>query len=116
MEITKLNTIIRTFWDNEHNSTRYFMGLCSEFTEALKQFLGTGTIYKAGWLHTCLKYKNHYCDIRGCYPEAEYRVVSPSPYLKQITPSERKHFKSNLNHESVSYILKGLKKAKRDTR
>jgi len=114
MKIQKLNTIIRTFWSNEDHDDIYARGVCSEFAIALKRYLNAGTIYKASLMHTFLKYKDHYCDIRGCYTPSEYKTIVPSLSYTPATKSELDHINSLLEHHTVNHIIKGLKKAEQE--
>ena len=116
MNISTINKTIKRFWKNENHSDVYYLGLCSEFAIALKRFLNSGTIYKAGHMHTCLKYKDHYCDIRGCYPKSKYRSVAPSLSLLPATKSEIQHINNLLEKDTVKKILSGLKKAQKDVK
>jgi len=114
MNISTINKIIKRFWSNENRNDVYYLGLCSEFAVALKRFLGSGTIYKAGLMHTCLKYKDHYCDIRGCYPKSKYRSIVPSISLEPATNAEIHHIHNLLEKDTVTKIIKGLKQAQKE--
>jgi len=116
MKISKLNKIIRQFHKNENYNDIYSLGLCSEFAVALKRFLGAGEIYKAGLLHTCLKYKDHYCDIRGCYPRTTYRGIVPSVSLEPATNAEIAHIHKLLEKDSTKRILDGLRQAQKEVK
>lgn len=112
MNINKLNCIIHKFWQSERYNTIYYLGVCSEVAVALKKFLGGGTIVKRGLMHTALKYNGHYCDIRGCMIEPEFRSRVPAEYLRPATPKEIQHINNLLERHTVNYIVKGLKKAR----
>lgn len=114
MNITKLNKIIRTFWSNEDHNDIYPRGVCSEFAIALQRYLNAGTIYKASLMHTFLKYKDHYCDIRGCHPPSTYKTIVPSLSYKPATKSELQHINNLLEQPTVDHIIKGLKKAEKE--
>ena len=113
MKIAKLNRIINQFWTDESHNDKYHFGLCSEFAIALQRYLNSGQLYKAGLMHTFLKYKSSYCDIRGCFTPSEYTFKVPSPSYTPATKSEIQHIKSLLDEKEVSHIIKGLKKAER---
>lgn len=114
MSITKLNRVIKRFWSNEDHNDIYPRGVCSEFAVALKRYLNAGTIYKASIMHTFLKYKDHYCDIRGCYTPNEYQTVVPSLSYTPATKSELDHINNLLEQSTVTHIIKGLKKAEKE--
>jgi len=110
MNINKLNYIIRKFWQSQKYSDIYYLGKCSEVAVALQRFLKGGTIIKRGLMHSALKYKGYYCDIRGCYSEMEYKTKVPGEYLRPATAKEIKHINNLLERDTVSNIVKGLKK------
>jgi len=114
MNIKRLNAIIAQFWSTRLHNDVYYLGLCSEFAVALQKFLNAGTICKAGILHTCLYYKNHYCDIRGCYLRSHYRTVVPSFSLSPATDAEIKHIEKLLDTNTVKQIVSGLKQAQKE--
>jgi len=110
MDINKLNCAIKKFWQSEGYNEIYYMGVCSEVAVALKKFLGEGTIVKRGLMHTALKYKDYYCDIRGCMTPQQFKTRVPGEYLRPATPKEIQHINSLLEHHTVKKILNGLKK------
>ena len=110
MSITKLNKILHQFRQNT-NPYNYKFGLCSEFAVALKRYLHAGQLYKSGIMHTCLKYKDHYCDINGCFTYSKYRTISPSVSLSPATKYEIHHIYNLLDNQAVQSILKTLKQS-----
>lgn len=114
MEISKLNRIIHKFWKDEKHNDIYHLGVCSEVAVALKKFLQRGTVSKAGLMHTYLDYKNHCCDIRGCFTKSKYTMVVPSMSYSPATPKEIAHINKLLEHNTVAHICKGLKKASKE--
>jgi len=116
MNTTKLNKIIKQFWANERHNDVYYLGICSEFAVALKKFLGAGTIYKAGLMHTFLEHNGYYCDIRGCFTPARYKTIAPAQYYRPATSKEIAHINSLLEHDTVAHIITGLKQAQKEVR
>jgi len=116
INIQKLDRIIKQFWKNERRNDKYHLGVCSEVAVALKRFLGAGTIYKAGLMHTFLEYQGYYCDIRGCYSPRAYPTIAPSPSYLPATPKEIAHINSLLEHDTVAHIIAGLKQAQKEVR
>jgi len=113
MNISKLNCIIKKFWQSERYNDIYYLGICSEVAVALKRFLGAGTIVKRGLLHTALEYKGYYCDIRGCKTEREFKATVPGEYLRPATQKEIQHINNLLQRDKVRYIVGGLKRAEK---
>ena len=113
MNKNKLHKIIRNFADQEPNENIYKFGLCSEFAVALKRFLKSGTIYKAGLMHTALKWKNYYCDITGCLNKDRFQFRNPSTSLSPATKEEITHINNLLDHKEVDRIHKTLTKISR---
>lgn len=116
MKTSRLNRIIRQFWKNERYNDIYYLGLCSEFAIALKRFLGSGTIVKRGILHTGLKYKGYYCEVRGCMTERQFKNTVPGEYLRPANAKEITHIYSLLKNHRVNDIVKGLRKAEKEVR
>lgn len=114
LEISKLNKIIHKFWKDEKRNDIYHLGVCSEVAVALKRFLQGGTICKAGLMHTYLDYKNHCCDIRGCFPKSRYPLIVPSGSYLPATTEEIAHINKLLEHDTVAHICKGFKKASKE--
>jgi len=113
MNVKRLDKIIKQFWKNERYNDIYYLGLCSEMSVALKRFLGAGTLYKRGILHTVLKYKNHYCEVRGCMNQRQLLSTAPGEYLRPASNKEIAHIYNLLKEYRVKQIVKGLKKAER---
>jgi len=113
IEITKLNKVIKKFWNNENRNTIYYMGICSEFAKGLQKYLRGGKIIKKGLMHTALYYNGYYCDIRGCFTKRQFNVIAPSMYTRQANVREINHINELLDEDLVEYIVHGLKKAER---
>jgi len=114
MNIKKLDSVIKRFWQNEGKNDVYYLGVCSEFAMALRRFLKAGTVYKAGLMHTFLEYKGYYCDIRGCFPPGKYKMVASATSYTPATQKEIAHIQSLLEHDTVDHIIKGLKQAEKE--
>jgi len=114
MDPKRLDKIIKRFWANERRNDKYYLGVCSEVAVALKRFTGGGKISKAGLMHTFFTYNGYYCDIRGCFAPNKYRSIVPAPYYRPAEPKEIAHINNLLEHDTVAYILAGLRQAQRE--
>ena len=120
MDNARLNRIIKRFWKENNRDIRFYNGYCSEFSTALRRFLGgKGRIHMVGGVwHTVLKHNGYYWDVRGKHTAKE--VIQRNPIgLRQdsIHPArvqEKAHIRKLLNRDIVNKIVKGLRKAEKE--